>query len=1278
MNKFLKKKAVDGPTANDDALRALSQPTSPTLKKSSASRWKKSKKPEPAPRPELDVAIALPSTDDFRTSLLMPSLSTRFSMLREQDDPNSLLGKASDDSVLQPRRRSRMGDFGFSPTGLADIAEVSSIHGSVRRPFAKTNSSRADSSCMSEEGYGSEADAPTGGSVMSRSRPGEGNVLFGGRQKIYKIAGSGVNSTKSLGRLVYDDDVGMSAFQKYRQRERDFDESELPRPSDESQGFDFGLDKVSLDYQDYDGQQPLPNDSAKDLCHSPSLSAYEKKRSTTSSDARSIARSSTAATSVASQTPASTAPSPAHAPSNVLTLNPAPTPPLDRSTTKTRRLYEHGLDQHLQEQQSTAMSRLNSIQRQRAMSGKNAPPFLHSTKSAGNLQDRSQSAVLAFRAQSPAMNSPMSTLTTFGSVKHANSATSSPLPSGPQSPIEGAHDQVSVLAQALEPADRGKATAMGAFNKPAHAFDEHQYLERQKQLQRSASSAAVKTKELPQSALQQRVNAIDQISQDQTNKSPDLSTRARSQSAPRKHEASKAYNVFQNAVNQFPAKPSPPPANKSPLPDTHRTFFGNISASDDEDDEEVSEIAHSFMQPEYGYGGYHSKWQPTILPSVSEHPAMRNSRSQTLAEEEEEDEPPKALKNAQSSRSLKNIAVDHGAELPKPLDSPTLGPDAHSMSGMNGMVHHLRQRSNQSSVYPTDEPTINDDEVPNVPEMPWNARKTDSYGHVVGGALDPLASLRDSHYTASNPWDLDEAPSLMDRGNSSQSDMSPVDASRQSDISQYQETMSSSRPTLTRDGSELTATDDELPSWQRELRRQHTRDASTATQEGRDAFSRELAARREAVKENLRSVVEVNNGSRSASPVPPPLSIPGNGSNGLRAFGMLRAKTSRESLAHMREHPSKALKTLGVANNPSMNNLMQGDRNGHSLDMVRPRENSSARAPMPPTSQHPAFKNDPQERSEENRSSELPRERQLASSRSAAQLNGRNRSRSNSAATNGRSRSRTGPYRDDLEKAMIEGHGSSATAHEFSPDGSPALPPSDRSSDGSRSGMQAYFDQKNGRSLHSVNTQIASSGPSPATAPSTLVSNVYTPGRPVPVANAYSENPTPPIMGSSPALSPVISPTTFAGGVPFPARGAGLRKRTITKHDISEPTLISSTSNVDTVDLPPGASLKNGMEDAPRIPPINPRRRGTRKMFGLGSKEPAEPTIPQATRSDPNLLLQTSPKREAQIMPGNVMRLQAFDQPQFDGLSPTTPGSPEQRVRGPGRAVTAPMEGGMF
>ncbi|EOD47126.1 hypothetical protein UCRNP2_6132 [Neofusicoccum parvum UCRNP2] len=185
MNRFLTRKKTEAALDGSDA-------PPPSTKKS-----KKGKKAKEEPKPELDLAQALPSSDNFRTSLLMPNLSARFSMLREQDDPQSKLGKASDDSVLYPKRQSRLTDFGFNATGLQDIAEVSSINGSIRPPFL---AGRADSI---DGGYGTDDDSIHSGSVMSRSRPGEGNVLFGGRQKVY------------LGnRALYDDDVGMSAYQK--------------------------------------------------------------------------------------------------------------------------------------------------------------------------------------------------------------------------------------------------------------------------------------------------------------------------------------------------------------------------------------------------------------------------------------------------------------------------------------------------------------------------------------------------------------------------------------------------------------------------------------------------------------------------------------------------------------------------------------------------------------------------------------------------------------------------------------------------------------------------------------------------------------------------------------------------------------------------------------------------------------------------------------------------------------------------------------------------------
>ena len=220
MNRFLtKRKASYGSSDEPRPSTDSSAPPVPTLQTQTKKSWRR-KKNQPEPKLELNLATALPSSDEFRTSLLMPNLSARFSMLKEQNDPNSLLGKASDDSVLSSKsnRRSRYADL-VGSSGLSDIAEVASIK-DPRPPFARQGSYN--------DGYGTDDDSTYSGSIMSRARPGEGNVLFGGRQKIYKIpigdAGSvrslGANESRGMrGRALYEDDVSLSDFQKLREKE---------------------------------------------------------------------------------------------------------------------------------------------------------------------------------------------------------------------------------------------------------------------------------------------------------------------------------------------------------------------------------------------------------------------------------------------------------------------------------------------------------------------------------------------------------------------------------------------------------------------------------------------------------------------------------------------------------------------------------------------------------------------------------------------------------------------------------------------------------------------------------------------------------------------------------------------------------------------------------------------------------------------------------------------------------------------------------------------------
>jgi hypothetical protein len=123
--------------------------------------------------------------------------------------------------------------------------------------------------------------------------------------------------------------------------------------------------------------------------------------------------------------------------------------------------------------------------------------------------------------------------------------------------------------------------------------------------------------------------------------------------------------------------------------------------------------------------------------------------------------------------------------------------------------------------------------------------------------------------------------------------------------------------------------------------------------------------------------------------------------------------------------------------------------------------------------------------------------------------------------------------------------------------------------------------------------------------------------RPSPTA-PFVVNATPALIQPSPAGSGANTPTAQGfqsqGGIPTH------RKRSINKSDISEPRFISSTSRVTTVNLPPGSSLQNGTEVyAPPIPPVNPKRRQTRAIFGtlMGKKDEYDEihSMPSATQS---------------------------------------------------------------
>jgi hypothetical protein len=154
-----------------------------------------------------------------------------------------------------------------------------------------------------------------------------------------------------------------------------------------------------------------------------------------------------------------------------------------------------------------------------------------------------------------------------------------------------------------------------------------------------------------------------------------------------------------------------------------------------------------------------------------------------------------------------------------------------------------------------------------------------------------------------------------------------------------------------------------------------------------------------------------------------------------------------------------------------------------------------------------------------------------------------------------------------------------------------------------------------------------------------------------------------------------------------------LRKKTVSKFEISEPTLISSTSNVDTIDLPEGASLKNGMDEIPPMPTSNPKRKGARKIFGLGRGEANDEALnygnygrsktpdPWMSRAptEPNMDALRSPRGfpERPGMPPPGYENHSSPAIQQYGYAPSNT-SPERIERSPVPHHHVGMEGGMF
>ncbi|KAI4096759.1 MAG: hypothetical protein LQ344_000899 [Seirophora lacunosa] len=1183
MNRFRSRKKSFH-DANADPSRRPSTSTDsdiPALPKFSSKTFRRNKKTQPEPKPQLDLTTVLPSSDDFRTSLLMPNLSARFSMLREQDDPHSKIGKANDDSVLFPKRTSRLDLF-----NTAD----NSIHAPIRPPFASART----------ESYGSVGTNCTDEDrvMMSRARPGEGNTLFGGRQKIYKIPVGASGSTKSFGtdehqqrggmggRALYGDDLAASTFPTT------FDEA--PETDQHGQGR-----------------------SSDEQSDSPPFTKYNRNRETTSStnSGPSAARTSTAATSVASQRSiygghgvngAAHATAQGHGHSQVS----------ERPPPKSRRLYGQGLDQHMYDQQYSAMNRLESLHRRRA---NGAPPVgrLQGSRSATNLHDGFQRSgpphpSSDLRAASPPPPGPLPTMGDFDlgltpepSDAHVDSGHGkSPPLSPPMGPV-----QDNTFLASLEPNDLGKATASGAFNKPSKQYSEQQYLQRQLQLQQGRESPSFVRPFSPSAA------SIDEqvAGRTQENSLPGLQPNAASLEQGRQGRERSVSNLNQNRYAETP-HPSTHNQEDPCNPAMEQSFFSNI------DSEVGSPVDSDNEQAFFPPGPSH---QNPVNGSSIQTDYMRapekTSSKQLQAKDRHFKLPEESISDGRSEITV--TEHQHDTVAPKAItnqvdaDSPTLGPSTGTTSanGLNGLVRaHLRTDSGQSSIYHEPSPNVHS-------KFPDNA-------HINRATTNqPTTFFRESTFSPQ----AQESQTHPEPGSNTSADMPPPLSLRARKLLNQGAVVrdnSSKLQQMYGDNKAQRVLGSEAPrpsyenavTWQEQLRAHHTRGGSTETEKEREGLANELAERRRAVQDKLQSFVE--NESRSSSPAP-----------GTRApdpgpkrtpFGKLKSNTNRDSFVGKQEQPSKAMKMLGIGPNSNLlNGSPQPSQDGNysrQQARVQRQPQVDGRGPQLRYQKNERRTDRPESRPESVEKESFPPPSRSSRERSGSETSDRKRGSRNAR-----------PRTDALIEEEASGSNASSPSFKNRPNEYSDAP---RSLEENMASIAAHPKQERSPSAYSGRLRSNSKPKNPgyfeprdalpiqANAPY-MNTSPSTPAYSVRSAPSMHENAS---MLSNDSIPVMIPPSSSHGGAhSSPKHYRFHRKESINKYDISEPVFKSCTSSVDVVDLPPGANLRNGMEprpdssQRPPIPPLNPRRKRTQTLLqALGRLENSHP-IPSSMKPAP-------------------------------------------------------------
>lgn len=1168
-------------------------------------------------------------------------------MLREQDDPSSKIGKANDDSVLFPKRASRL-DL-FKGHGLSDISEAEFLRGSIRPPFASTRT----------ESYGSGGYDTDDGSVMSRSRPGEGNTMFGGRQKIYKIPVGGSGSVKNFGakdddelpsgvnmggKALYESDIATSAFQRLREEERQERE------------------RASLDR--------LRSSKEQERDESPPLAKYNRNRETTSStnSGPSQSRTSTAATSLASQR--SVYYENINSPSHALPSTQPGSASSDRPFPKTtRRLYRQDLDQHLHDQQSSSMHRLESLNKPRSIAGGPGTRNVQQSRSATGLHDRYQRggplyASTGFRAGSPPPSGTPSRMEEFdlglapeptGNNLADSGYGRSPSLSPPMSPTYDLNNHDKTFLAALEPNDLGKATASGAFNKPKLQYDDQKYKERQIQLlegRNTPSPQLIRSFSPP--AL-----SIDEQTTGRSRNNSLGSTFSRSESVKQPWESHREERVLR-AVPERWSKDSAPAVDGHQINTAmERSFLAGRSSSDVAESESEAETNSPIHSSSTKYQGF-----PPIVPQtkpVELHGQLNfdpGANHLTPPAEESANDNRSYLSESTITQPKINNDVN-GTD----ADSPTLGP-VGVPNGLSGLVHaHLRNDSGQSSIYPEDSPGLD--------SFPVEARQS---------ILGHESALNDSRQGAKEDSGMNGAYWKKERRGSEQSSIvappplsfaarqilqqaTALRENQQNPKVQQMLVNNKAQRILGGEAPRSSHSRDNSTTWQDHLKAHHARGGSTETQQEREALANEMADRRRRVQDNIKTYVE--DSSEPPSPAPDVRGQEGGLAKPRNPFGILKT-TSKGSLVGKPERPPKALKTLGIRAEEADNDAPQpppdmfmGRGQFHDRAMPLGKKFSPTRRPQD-LSQHPDSRPTFRQhmpnsgRSQENVAQAISSksgsscsdnsEKRLGTGKGSTPSPSKDWNRINgsnpvTAATGYEPRDLQHAPRsaDDVVDSMTRNGLPPAGRSQSAMSRRHPMPPTERSQSAmggrlrsnSKPVAPSYFEPRAAPpgTPYMINPKQFSRVPPPGTP---YMINPKTPSR-LPVAqqnrpraeSTATSNDSRPSTSSMPSSPSTMIPSQSSPSYAYNRPGYP-RKRSVNKQDISEPTFLSCTSSVDTVNLPPGASLSNGMDapsptrgPPPPIPVRDSRRKRTHGFLQALSRadKPGETTSTEPTPS---------------------------------------------------------------